>query len=47
MKTKISEKTLEMTPKLDFERSNVDFSSGFAGPCVALYSPPKGPTDPL
>ena len=35
-KTKISEKTLEITPKLDFERSNVDFSNGFAGPCVTL-----------
>ena len=32
MKTKIVEKSLVLTPKLDFEGSNVDFSGGFQGP---------------
>ena len=32
MKTEIDEKTLVLTPKLDFEGSNVDFSGGVQGP---------------
>ena len=31
MKTKIVEKSLVLTLKMDFQRSNVDFSKGFQG----------------
>ena len=32
MKTKIVEKTLVFTLKMDFDMKNVDFSGGFPGP---------------
>ena len=46
MKTKISEKSLVLALKMDFQRSNVDFSTGFQAPVQPLYSPPKGPKEP-
>ena len=33
MKPRKHEKTLVKTPKMNFQRSNVDFSSGFSRPC--------------
>ena len=33
MKPKKHEKTLKETPKMDFRRSNVDFSKGLSGSC--------------
>ena len=33
MKPRKHEKTLVKTPKMNFQRSNVDFSNGFSRPC--------------